>query len=126
MVNKRLKKLEMIQLDAIPPELVGNENYQMLIVGWGSTYHSIREALENLGREDVSFLHFKQVYPLHPNISDYLKKAKKVIIIENNATSQLGNLIRLYLNFDIRNKILQYNGLPFSVEEIQQNLRKYI
>ncbi len=126
MVDKRLKKLELIQLDVIPPELVGSESYQTLIIGWGSTYHTIREALERLGREDVSFLHFKQVYPLHPNTSDYLKKAQKVIIVENNATSQLGSLIKLYLGFEIQNKILQYNGLSFSVEEIQQRLKKYI
>ncbi|MDH7499296.1 MAG: 2-oxoacid:acceptor oxidoreductase subunit alpha, partial [candidate division NC10 bacterium] len=66
MVNKRLKKLESIRKEAIPPTLVGREDYRALLVGWGSTFHVIREALEELGREDVSFLHFSQVYPLPP------------------------------------------------------------
>ncbi len=126
MVDKRLKKLELIKEETIPPELIGNESYQTLIIGWGSTYHTIKEALDILGREDVSFLHFKQVYPLHPNTSDYFKKARKVIIVENNATSQLGGLIKLYLGFEIQDKILKYNGLPFSVEEILEKLKNFI
>lgn len=126
MVDKRLKKLELIKEETVPPELIGNESYQTLIIGWGSTYHTIKEAMNILGREDVSFLHFKQVYPLHPNTSDYLKKAQKVIIVENNATSQFGRLIKQYLGFEIRNSILKYNGLPFSVEELLEKLGNMI
>ncbi len=44
MVNKRLKKLDLLKNDIIPPELVGPEDYETLIIGWGSTYHAIRES----------------------------------------------------------------------------------
>ena len=65
MVDKRLKKLEGIKKDSIPPELIGSPDYNTLIIGWGSTYGIIKEALDNLNREDTAFLYFKQVYPLH-------------------------------------------------------------
>jgi 2-oxoglutarate ferredoxin oxidoreductase subunit alpha len=126
MVNKRLKKLELIKEEIVPSELYGSKNYKILIVGWGSTYHVVKEAMEKLGRDDVSFLHFKQVYPLPLDIADYLHKAQETIIIENNATSQLGRLIKLFTGFEIQKKILKYNGLPFHVEEVVEHLKNIL
>jgi len=126
MVNKRFKKLDLLKKDVIPPELVGSENYRTLIIGWGSTYHTIKEALERLGREDIALLHFKQVYPLHSNTVDYLQKAKKRVIVENNGTGQFGQLIRMQTGFNMDRKILKYNGLPFSVEELEGQLKSVL
>jgi 2-oxoglutarate ferredoxin oxidoreductase subunit alpha len=122
MVEKRLLKLEEIKKEVIPPELVGKEDYTTLVVGWGSTYGPIKESIEKY--DDISFLHFKQVYPLHPDTADYLKKAEKSIIFENNATSQFGKLIKLYTGIEIQEKILKYNGLPFTVEEVKKALEE--
>ena len=126
MVNKRLRKLELLRKDIVPPELIGPENYKTLIVGWGSTYYAIKEALGRLDREDVAFLYFKQVYPLHPNTIAYLQKAKKRVIVENNGTGQFSQLIRLQEGFDMDRKILKYNGLPFSVEELEEQLKSIL
>jgi 2-oxoglutarate ferredoxin oxidoreductase subunit alpha len=105
---------------------VGPKNYETLIIGWGSTYHITREALERLGREDTAFLHFKQVYPLHPNTGDYLRKAKKRVGLENNRTAQFGQLIRMETGIDLHHKILKYNGLPFSVEELEEQIKSVL
>jgi 2-oxoglutarate ferredoxin oxidoreductase subunit alpha len=126
MVEKRLKKLEEIKKDEISPELVGNQEYEILVVGWGSTYHIIKEGLESLKENKVSFLHFKQVYPLPSVTEDYLKKAKKVIVVENNATSQFSKLLKLFANTEVEHKILKYNGLPFYVDELIDELEKAI
>lgn len=126
MVDKRLTKFEEIKKDEVSPELVGNQEYEILIVGWGSTYHIIKEALENLKEHKVSFLHFKQVYPLPSETEDYLKKAKKVIVVENNATSQFSKLLKLYTGIEVEHKILKYNGLPFFVDELISQLEKII
>jgi 2-oxoglutarate ferredoxin oxidoreductase subunit alpha len=126
MVDKRFKKLDLLMKDVIAPELFGPENYGTLIIGWGSTYHAIREVLGRLGTKDVAFLHFKQVYPLHPNTVTYLNKAKKIVIVENNGTGQFGQLLRMQTGFDMDRKILKYNGLPFSVEELQEQLKSVL
>ncbi len=125
-VDKRLKKIELIKKEIISVELIGNKYYRTLVVGWGSTYHGIKEAIEKLENDEVSFLHFKQVYPLHPDTEKYLKKAEKVIIVENNATCQFGQLIKLHTGIDIKNKILKYNGLPFSVEELTARFKEIL
>ncbi|MFH1368447.1 MAG: 2-oxoacid:acceptor oxidoreductase subunit alpha [Elusimicrobiota bacterium] len=124
MVEKRLKKLEYLAKDAEPPVLAGKPDYKTLVVGWGSTFGVIKEALEKLGDASVAHLHFSQVYPVHPETSDYLKKAKKLVIVENNATSQFGKLLKLHTGIEIKNKILKYDGSPFSAEEIVDKLSK--
>ena len=124
MQEKRIKKLDDVEIE--PPELTGKEDYKILIVGWGSTYGVIKEALDKINREDISFLSFSQVYPLHKSTEGYMKKAEKVIIVENNLTGQFAKLIRMYTGIEIKNKILKYNGLPFSVEEVVREILKKI
>jgi 2-oxoglutarate ferredoxin oxidoreductase subunit alpha len=126
MVEKRLKKLEGIKKDVVPPELIGPSDYRILVIGWGSTYGPIKETLENLQSNDIAFLYFKQVYPLHESTLDYLKKAQKTIIFENNANSQFGNLIKLNTGLEIHKKALKYNGMPFSVEEVTEYLKSLL
>ncbi|MHA2247746.1 MAG: 2-oxoacid:acceptor oxidoreductase subunit alpha [Candidatus Hodarchaeales archaeon] len=125
MVEKRLyKKLELLRGEIIEPELIGNKNYKKLVIGWGSTYGVIKEAIETIKNDNYSFLYFKQVYPLSTEISELLKKAEKTIIIENNATSQFSKVLKLELDFDVDEKFLKYNGMPFSTEEVIAFLEK--
>ncbi len=126
MVDKRLKKLELLKNEAVSPELKGAKEYKNLIICWGSTYHAAWEALRKLDRTDAALLHFKQVYPLHEATADYLKKAENVIIIENNATAQFAKLIKLNTGIDIEKRILKYNGLSFYVEELTGKLKELL
>ena len=124
MVDKRLKKLKEMEKEVIPPDLIGAEDYQTLAVGWGSTYGPIREAIDQMADDSIGFLHFKQVYPLHKSTPDYLLRAEKTLIFENNAQAQFAKLIKLEIGFEFDEKILKYNGMPFSVEEVTENLKK--
>jgi len=100
------------------------QDYESLVVCWGSTYNVVKKAVENLSRENVAVLHFKQVYPLPNETVSYLQKARKILIVENNATSQFSKLIKLHTGIDITNKILKYNGLSFYVEELTNKLNE--
>lgn len=124
MVEKRYdKRMKLIENEIIPPKLLGGENYEVLVLGWGSTYGAIKEALNKLGYDKISFLHFNQLYPLPPEILNHLNKAKKTVIFENNASGQFANLIMAETGFEIDEKILKYNGMPFSVEEVVKSLK---
>lgn len=125
MVDKRLKKHEMISKAIYPPELIGNSDYETLLIGWGSTYGVLKEAIENINN-NIAYLYLKQVYPLHPSLIDYLNQAKQVIIVENNATAQLAKLIRRETGFNITHKILKYNGLPFYIDELTAKIAEII
>ena len=123
MMDKRMKKLD--KYVDIEPELVGNPDYETLIVGWGSTYGAIKEALLKSGNEKTAFLSFKQVFPLPKSTKSYLDKAKKLVLIENNAVGHFGDLIKLKTGVEFHKKVLKYNGLPFNIEELIQEIGEY-
>jgi 2-oxoglutarate ferredoxin oxidoreductase subunit alpha len=125
-VEKRYKKLELIKKAAIPPELIGNDDFDFLIIGWGSNYYLIKEALENLNQDNVAYLYFKQVYPLHSSITEYVNKAKKIIAIENNPTGQFSKLVELETHSKIDAIILNYSGYVFSVEDLYRKIKKIV
>ncbi len=122
--DKRLRKMDLIKKEIEPPELIGNKKYRTLVIGWGSTYYGIKEALERLDDKNIAFLHYKQLYPLHPDTREYIEKAGKTIVVENNATGQFARLIRMETGMKIDKSVLKYNGLPFGVEEIVKKLKK--
>ncbi|MGI6477565.1 MAG: 2-oxoacid:acceptor oxidoreductase subunit alpha [Defluviitoga tunisiensis] len=119
MVDKRLKKFEAINDEIISPELVGDEDYEYLIVCWGSNYHVVKEVIESIKDKKIAMLHFSQVFPLDKDAVKYLENAKKVIDVENNATGQFARLFKAETGVSIDSKILKYNGMPFSVEELK-------
>ncbi|NIS74672.1 MAG: 2-oxoacid:acceptor oxidoreductase subunit alpha [Deltaproteobacteria bacterium] len=122
MVDKRLKKAERISEETVAPRLFGSEEYETLVVCWGSTGNAVREAIEKMDGDRTSALHFSQVYPLHADTAAYLEKAKRKVVLESNATSQFGSLVLLTTGIDMDARILKYNGLPFSVEEVMGRL----
>jgi 2-oxoglutarate ferredoxin oxidoreductase subunit alpha len=117
MMDKRMKKLEGLRQDVLPPVRFGTENAKTMVVGWGSTRGVIEEALEKSGRQDMAALHFKQVYPLPSNMAEYFSGVEEIIVIENNFTGQFAQLLKLE-GVNITGNILKYNGEPFSIEEL--------
>ncbi|HLC46113.1 MAG TPA: 2-oxoacid:acceptor oxidoreductase subunit alpha [Candidatus Nanoarchaeia archaeon] len=127
MMDKRLvKKAAAILKEAIPPQIIGSKDYSTIIVGWGSTHSAIAEAIENLGRKDVAFLYFTQVFPLQAGVADTIKKAKNMILVENNASGQFGKILQLATGMVPHHKILKSSGAPFTVEELVEDFRRLI
>ena len=125
-VQKRFKKLGLLRKAAIPPEFIGSKEFKYLIVSWGSNYYLIKEALEKLDRDDVGFLFFKQIYPVHKSVFDYLIRAEVKIAIEQNPTGQFAKLLENETHINMNHRILKHSGYTFSVEEIHDRLKKVI
>lgn len=126
MVNKRMSKSELIKEESIPPDFFGETGAKFLVVGWGSTCNIIKEALNEINNPDIAFLYFKQTYPINKNVLEQFKNRKKIICIENNYTGQFANLLKLELDISVDEKILKYNGMPFSVEELALKINEVI
>jgi len=130
MVDKRMSKLDLIKNECLEPELLGSVEAENLVIGWGSTREAIKEALKEINDPNLAFLYFKQVYPLNKSFLRYFKKsdlsAKKIICVENNYTGQFANLLKLELDVCVDDKILKYNGLAFSVEELVLKINEVI
>ena len=125
MVEKRLKKLEGLRREVIAPEYGGSKNAELLLVSWGSTRGSVREAAAAIGRNgvDVATLHFNQVWPLlSEQFIERLESAGSVVCIEGNAFGQLARLIRRETGFEIEERVSRYDGLPITPEFILREL----
>jgi 2-oxoglutarate ferredoxin oxidoreductase subunit alpha len=132
MVDKRFKKLDVLVKELENYEttkLYGPEEADATILGWGSTKGPIREAMKLLSKEGLKINYLQIVY-LDPfpvaNVQRILKSAKKMVVVENNKTSQLSSLIREHLLMTVDHKILQYNGRPFNPGELSQRIKEVL
>ena len=124
MVNKRLDKFLLINKNLIHADISVPENYKTLVITWGSAYVTVKEALSPFPK--VALVNIEQLYPLNQELKKYIDKAENLIIIENNATSQLGRLLEQEFHCFFNYRILQYNGLPFFVDELRTRLERII
>lgn len=125
MVEKRLKKGELLKEDVEEPTYFGVSNPDVVLIGWGSTYGAIKESVKRLMEEDfkVGLLHFSDVYPLpYRQLEKY--RDKRLISVEGNATGQFALLIRRETGIEVGEKILKYNGRPFTPSEIVREVKK--
>jgi 2-oxoglutarate ferredoxin oxidoreductase subunit alpha len=94
-----------------------------LIIGWGSVKGAIIDALPGL--KGYRFMQVSYIEPFPSEIvKKEIKKSKKIILVENNATGLLGKVIAEKTGIDIKNKILKYDGRPFTPEFLINKLIK--
>lgn len=122
MIKLRDKKVKEVAKDIPALEVKGDQEGELLVLGWGGTYGAITEAVlrcQAAGYK-VSQAHLKYLNPLPSNTEEVLKKFKKVLIPEINL-GQLAKIIRMeYLI-----PVLQFNlvrGLPFKSVDIEENI----
>jgi 2-oxoglutarate ferredoxin oxidoreductase subunit alpha len=122
MTDKRLHKGRELLKEAIAPQLLGSADFHTLVVCWGSSYHPLREALTDLKEQPVAGLHFSQVYPVPPQAGLWLQQARQLVVVESNASGQFATLLEQATGCRIDHRILQYDGLPFTVENLRERL----
>lgn len=126
-MEKRMKKLELIKKDIEEPEFIGKEDLEILLLGFGSTYGALKDAVEELNNqgEKVGALSFGDIYPLpEESLRKYAKQAKKIINVEQNFTGQLGKLITQETGILMTYSILKYDGRQICGNDIVARLRK--
>lgn len=128
MMDKRMRKLEKLKLELQEPEFMGSDNCQTLLVGWGSTYGPIAEAVKLLNDEQngkYGALVFGDIYPLPEKLlKEKASSVKEIINIEQNATGQLADLIREQTGISCTSSILKYDGRQISAEEIVERIKR--
>ena len=127
MVRKRMEKLEGMRGESTPPEChPPSEGSDLVLLGWGSSWGAIREAVDLLRAENIraEMLHFCDVYPLlREGIPDRIGENTRVIGVESNYTGQFADLFRFETGIPVTERILKYDGRPLSPEEIARQVR---
>lgn len=117
MSDKRMKKLQTLFTNLPEPLLYGNPNSQTVLVGSGSTKNAVMDAI-NSGL-DIAYLHYEYIYPTKTDtLLSLAKQGKKIILVENNQTGELGKIITEACGYQFINKVLKYDGKPFFLEDI--------
>jgi len=124
MVEKRMhKKMQALKKEIIKPNIFNLEKAQIVLVGFGSTYGVLRELCEAYP-DKFGFIHFSQIWPFPADsIIELLKDKSKVATVENNATAQLAKLIRMQTGINISNSILKFDGRPFDLDCLADELK---
>jgi 2-oxoglutarate ferredoxin oxidoreductase subunit alpha len=128
-MDKRMRKLNNLT-EVFPDPVYKDERHEeadLLVLGFNSTRGTIQEVLPRLEADGLKVNH-GQIRLLHPfpadEVQEMVKKAKKVVVVENNATGQLASLIKMNLAMQDIHSILKYDGNPFLPAEIHTKCKE--
>ncbi len=118
MTDIRKNKIDGIK---VPDQIVelGADSGKLAVVGWGSTFGPIHQAVRRKRAEgaDVSHVHIRHIWPLPANLGELLKSFDKVIVPEMN-TGQLKTVLRDQYLIDAK-PVNKVSGQPFTIAEIE-------
>jgi 2-oxoglutarate ferredoxin oxidoreductase subunit alpha len=122
MVRLRAEKVARIANDIPPVEVYGDEQGEVLVVGWGSTYGAITSAVEKLRAQGkpVSSVHLRYLNPFPLNLGEVLTRFKRVLVPEMNL-GQLSIMLRARYLVDAVS-FPKVKGRPFMISEITRRV----
>ena len=107
--------------DLIPEQGVelGEASGKLAVVGWGSTYGPIHQAVRRARAKgmDVHHIHLRHIWPLPRNLGALLKGYEHILVPEMN-TGQLKTVLRDQFLVDAK-PLSKVSGQPFRIAEIQ-------
>jgi 2-oxoglutarate ferredoxin oxidoreductase subunit alpha len=129
MMEKRQRKVAGIEAAVKPPELVGQPDTDVTLIGWGSTKGVIQEAVEMLNEEGISAnqLQIRWMVPLHgERLVEILRGCRHTIIVENNYSGQFARYLRSETSFVPDGHIRKYDGEPFMPHHIVEAVKEQL
>lgn len=129
-VDKRQRKMIMLAKELPKAKLHGPKKAKRTLISIGSTKNAILETLEILKQLGDNQTNFLQIYALTPFVDTrqlgaiFTNRKVKTVIIENNKTGQLANIIRQATGHSADYAMLKYDGRQFFPSEILRALKK--
>lgn len=104
---------------------LGNTSGKLAVVGWGSTFGPIHQAVRKARAKglDVSHIHVRHIWPLPENLGDLLRSFDKVLVPEMN-TGQFKTVLRDQYLVDAQ-PLTKVSGQPFAIAEIEAAIATY-
>ena len=115
-------------VDMVPDlELCGDDEGDVLVVGWGGTYGHLISTVRQLRAEgkNVSLAHFNYIKPLPKNTREVFSKFKKIIVCELNL-GQFASYLRDKIPGFTYYQANKVKGLPFTVNELKESVTKLL
>lgn len=129
-MDKRMRKVESIRFNNPIHTHAPHEASDLLLVGFNSTRGVIEEAMERLEADGlkVNHAHVRLIHPFPADeLEPLMQSAKKVVVIEHNATGQLANIIKMNVGYGNKiTKMTKYDGTPYLPNEIHSRCKELI
>lgn len=128
MVNKRMAKVPHMIAELRPPVLYPGRK-DALLVCWGSTLGVAQEVVDILAEEgrEIGLLHFTDLWPFPAAVvREILNHSTRLVTVEQNSTGQFAQLLRQETGRVPTEMILKYDGRPFYVEELLEQVREVV
>lgn len=118
MSDLRKAKIDGIQI-ADQQISLGNEEGPLAVVGWGSSYGPIFQAVKRARAKghDVSHIHLRNIWPMPKNLGELLRRFNRILVPEMNM-GQLKTLLRDQYLVDVK-PLSKVSGQPFHISEIE-------
>ncbi|MFZ9394794.1 MAG: 2-oxoacid:acceptor oxidoreductase subunit alpha [Erythrobacter sp.] len=102
---------------------LGEKTGKLAVVGWGSTYGPIHQAVRRARRAglDVSHIHVRHIWPLPANLGELLRGFDQVLVPEMN-TGQFKTILRDQFLVDAK-PLNKTSGQPFTINEIERAIK---
>lgn len=129
MVEKRHRKMSTVLDDVPAPVLEGPKDADVTLIGWGSTYGVIHEAIEILVERGITANHLsvKWIIPFHTEaITEIVNSARKTIVVENNHSGQFYRYMRSETGLSVDGHIRKYDGEPFAPLHIVEGVIEHL
>jgi 2-oxoglutarate ferredoxin oxidoreductase subunit alpha len=126
MIRLRTEKIKGIVNDIPELEIDGEKEGDLLVLGWGSTYGSIKDAVNkarNLGLK-LSHAHLRYLNPMPKNTDQVLNSFKKILVPEINL-GQLSQVIRSEFLIPVE-QLNRVRGLPLKVNDILEKINSLL
>jgi len=126
MMEKRMRKIEHLLKELPAPTIDGPHDADLTLVGWGSTYQVMLEAMEALNKEGlkVNVFCLRIIAPFQVNeVRALLETCKMTMSVEANYTGQIIRLIRMETGISIQHHLRKYDGEPFEPKQVIDQTR---
>lgn len=124
MMEKRMKKQLLMEKDIEEPIYIGDENPEIALIGWGSTFGALKEGVELLNKEGLKIcaLSFGDISPLPKKTLNKLNGKVRFVNVEQNYLGQLGKYIASETGILMEKSILKYDGREINGEELYKRV----
>jgi 2-oxoglutarate ferredoxin oxidoreductase subunit alpha len=124
MIGIRQKKVDLVAQNIPLQELLGDDQGDLLIVSWGGTYGSTKQAVTSMIEKGhkVSLMHLRYINPMPRNVEELLKGFKKIVVCELNG-GQMKNLLNTNYNC-MADGYTKMQGKPFMIRELEGMMSK--
>jgi 2-oxoglutarate ferredoxin oxidoreductase subunit alpha len=133
MTARRREKIKALGAALPPPEVHGDAAGEVLLVGWGSTWGPVREAVNRLRHDGVKAgqVHLRHLHPLPAGLKEIFARYRDVLVVEMNdeglyGFGQLAMLLRARYASPAIRSITKTDGLTFKVREIIDGVARHL